>query len=92
MEVEIGVAVGKMGFYREEQGRTRKGMFIGFFVFVSQENLQVYGFVGDWFVCWVYGFDLLENLVFIVLEFGEEHEEFNVLICSRSDGVGFDDL
>ena len=77
--VEIGVAVGKMGFCHEEQGRTRKCMVIGFFVFVSQEILQVYGFVGDWFVNWVYGFDLLENSVLIVLEFEEEHEEFNGL-------------
>ena len=77
--MEIGVAVGKIGFCHEEQGRTRKGMFIGFFVFVSQENLQVYGFVGDWFVYWVYRFDLLENSVLIMLEFGEEHEEFNGL-------------
>ena len=37
------------------------------------------GFDLSWFVYWVYGFDLLENSVLIVLEFGEEHEEFDGL-------------
>ena len=37
------------------------------------------GFDLDWFVYWVYEFDLLENSVLIVLKFGEEHEEFDGL-------------
>ena len=38
-----------------------------------------------WFVYWVYGFDLLENSVLIVLKFREEHEEFNGLDLYSSD-------
>ena len=61
---------------REEQENV---CLSGFLCLFPKKIYRFMSFVGDWFVYWVYGFDLLENSVLIALEFGEEHEEFNGL-------------
>ena len=45
-----------------------------------------------WFVNWVYGFDLLRIRCWLCLNLGKNMKNSMVLIYSKFDGVGFDDL
>ena len=50
------------------------------------------GFNLGWFGKWVYGFDLLRIWCWLCKNLGKNMKNSMILICSRSNGAGFNDL